>query len=581
MCFTGAVPHSAVADYMDVADVAVATLPDTAQAATKSPLKVVEYMAAGKAIVASAVGEAVRFLDDGRVGVLVPPGDPAALADAIAPLLADPYRRSELGVAAREHLRRHHTWMHTAQTLERAYHRARQKRGLLVDGRAPARGLGPEGRSEPTQAPIVPQSTIAPPPPPALTPESVKDLLKAPSDSVRGALRGRLDLAGVLQGELGFTGPYTIQLDVTNRCNNDCIACWLHSPLLRKTGPNAQDLRSQLRFDLVKQMLDDAAAMGTKDIYMAGGGDPIVYPWLQETISHAKSHGMTVAVNTNFALADEAWCRWACEVGLDDMTISVWAGTEKGYDATHPNKKPADFHKLERMVTYLNRTRREMGRGPTVKIYQVVSNLNAFEFEAMYDFVERTGSDAVEFTVVDTVPGHTDVLLFDDETRLRLLEQSLELQSRLEEKGEGRRLFGFDQWLRRLRCDGVTDGLGDADVVHTFQCTIGWTFLRVMPDGKVTSCLKSHRIPIGNLNSERLPSMWNNERQREFRRKSNVYEKRDPWFSQIGNDPDVACGCEKSCDDLGRNFAMQRRLDSLSRPERALLTHGAKILRPL
>ena len=581
VCFTGAVPHSAVADYMDVADVAVATLPDTAQAATKSPLKVVEYMAAGKAIVASAVGEAVRFLDDGRVGVLVPPGDPAALADAIAPLLADPYRRSELGVAAREHLRRHHTWMHTAQTLERAYHRARQKRGLLVDGRAPARGLGPEGRSEPTQAPIVPQSTIAPPPPPALTPESVKDLLKAPSDSVRGALRGRLDLAGVLQGELGFTGPYTIQLDVTNRCNNDCIACWLHSPLLRKTGPNAQDLRSQLRFDLVKQMLDDAAAMGTKDIYMAGGGDPIVYPWLQETISHAKSHGMTVAVNTNFALADEAWCRWACEVGLDDMTISVWAGTEKGYDATHPNKKPADFHKLERMVTYLNRTRREMGRGPTVKIYQVVSNLNAFEFEAMYDFVERTGSDAVEFTVVDTVPGHTDVLLFDDETRLRLLEQSLELQSRLEEKGEGRRLFGFDQWLRRLRCDGVTDGLGDADVVHTFQCTIGWTFLRVMPDGKVTSCLKSHRIPIGNLNSERLPSMWNNERQREFRRKSNVYEKRDPWFSQIGNDPDVACGCEKSCDDLGRNFAMQRRLDSLSRPERALLTHGAKILRPL
>jgi glycosyltransferase involved in cell wall biosynthesis/MoaA/NifB/PqqE/SkfB family radical SAM enzyme len=578
--FTGAVPHAAVPDFMDVADVAVATLPDTAQAATKSPLKVVEYMAAGKAIVASAVGEAVTFLDGGRVGVLVRPGDPAALASALAALLADPYRRSELGVAAREHLRRHHTWMHTAQTLDRAYVRARQKRGLLAEGRAWSRGLGPEGRDAPPSR-AVPQATIAPPPPPALTTDSVKDLLKAPSDAVRGALRGRLDIAGVLHGELAFTGPYTIQLDVTNRCNNDCIACWLHSPLLRKTGPNAQDLRSQLRFDLVKQLLDDAAAMGTRDLYMAGGGDPIVYPWLQETIAHAKSHGMSVAVNTNFALADEAWCRWACEVGLDDMTISVWAGTEKGYDATHPNKKPADFHKLEAMVTYLNRHKREVGRGPTVKIYQVVSNLNAFEFPQMFDFVERTGSEAVEFTVVDTVPGHTDVLLFDDDTRRRLLDQSLELQARLDGKGEGHRLFGFDQWLRRLRCEGVTDGLGDADVVHTFPCTIGWTFLRVMPDGKVTSCLKSHRIPIGNLNEERLPAMWNNDRQREFRRKANVYEKRDPWFRNIGNDPDAACGCEKSCDDLGRNFAMQRRLEGLSRPERALLGHGARILRAI
>ena len=45
--FTGAVPHARVPDLLDVVDVAVATLPDTAQAATKSPLKVVEYMNIG------------------------------------------------------------------------------------------------------------------------------------------------------------------------------------------------------------------------------------------------------------------------------------------------------------------------------------------------------------------------------------------------------------------------------------------------------------------------------------------------------------------------------------------------------
>ncbi len=88
--FTGAVPADRVPELLDCADVAVATLPDTEQARTKSPLKVVEYMAAGKAVVASRVGEAVTFLDEGRAGVLVPPGDPTALGHAVAELLLDP-----------------------------------------------------------------------------------------------------------------------------------------------------------------------------------------------------------------------------------------------------------------------------------------------------------------------------------------------------------------------------------------------------------------------------------------------------------------------------------------------------------
>ena len=51
--FTGAVPADQGARYLAATDGAVATLPDTPQARTKSPLKVVEYMAAGKAMLSS------------------------------------------------------------------------------------------------------------------------------------------------------------------------------------------------------------------------------------------------------------------------------------------------------------------------------------------------------------------------------------------------------------------------------------------------------------------------------------------------------------------------------------------------
>lgn len=59
------------------------------------PLAILEAMAAGKAIVASSVGEIPRLLEDGHAGMLVPPDSPEMLADAILTLLRDePLRQS-------------------------------------------------------------------------------------------------------------------------------------------------------------------------------------------------------------------------------------------------------------------------------------------------------------------------------------------------------------------------------------------------------------------------------------------------------------------------------------------------------
>ncbi|PZU06925.1 MAG: glycosyltransferase [Sphingomonas sp.] len=66
-----------------------------------------EAMQAGLPVLASAVGALTRSIDD-RVGRLVPPGDPAALAAALADLLRQPERLAVLGAAGRERLLTHY-----------------------------------------------------------------------------------------------------------------------------------------------------------------------------------------------------------------------------------------------------------------------------------------------------------------------------------------------------------------------------------------------------------------------------------------------------------------------------------------
>jgi glycosyltransferase involved in cell wall biosynthesis len=81
-----------------LAGVDVAVLPSRAEGMSNALL---EYMAAGRPVVASAVGAVPELIRDGEHGLLVPPGDAGALAGALARLLTEPGRAAGLGAAAR------------------------------------------------------------------------------------------------------------------------------------------------------------------------------------------------------------------------------------------------------------------------------------------------------------------------------------------------------------------------------------------------------------------------------------------------------------------------------------------------
>jgi glycosyltransferase involved in cell wall biosynthesis len=126
--FTGLVPHTRVPEMLSVADVVTAPYPRLPQELWFSPLKLYEYMAAGKAIVAAGAGQIADVIKSGHNGILFEPGNGDELAQAAIRLLTDGSERGRLGRNAQQQAIERHSWGRYARQVEEVYFSAMQDR---------------------------------------------------------------------------------------------------------------------------------------------------------------------------------------------------------------------------------------------------------------------------------------------------------------------------------------------------------------------------------------------------------------------------------------------------------------------
>jgi glycosyltransferase involved in cell wall biosynthesis len=108
---TGRISHEEMPDYIAAMDVAVVADERTGVA---SPMKLLEYMAMGKAIVAPAMENIRDMVTDRINGLLFQPADQADLLGCLRELADDPSLRLAIGTKARDMVHAERTWRHIA-----------------------------------------------------------------------------------------------------------------------------------------------------------------------------------------------------------------------------------------------------------------------------------------------------------------------------------------------------------------------------------------------------------------------------------------------------------------------------------
>ncbi len=113
---TGFVPHEEIPAYINAMDIVVAPYPPL-EFFYYSPVKIYEYLACGKPVVTTGIGQIAELIENGKTGLLCDPEDTKALIEAVQQLIRNHKMRASIGRNASGFITSNHTWEHKARQL--------------------------------------------------------------------------------------------------------------------------------------------------------------------------------------------------------------------------------------------------------------------------------------------------------------------------------------------------------------------------------------------------------------------------------------------------------------------------------
>lgn len=128
--------------------------------------------------------------------------------------------------------------------------------------------------------------------------------------------------------------PIYVRIKPTNRCNQNCYYCHYKNPYLQLDQYRPTD---EIEREKMLEIVKDFRNMGVKAVTFSGGGEPLLYPHIEETMAEMLNAGIDLSIITNGSLlngkkaellSNAKWVRISMESGCAD-TYSAIRGIDK------------------------------------------------------------------------------------------------------------------------------------------------------------------------------------------------------------------------------------------------------------
>jgi radical SAM protein with 4Fe4S-binding SPASM domain len=264
--------------------------------------------------------------------------------------------------------------------------------------------------------------------------------------------------------------PLSVHLDLTYRCNERCIHCYLD-----------HDDHGEMTTAEIKDLLDQMADAGVFYLTLSGG-EILMRRDFFEIVEHARARTFCIKLKTNGVLIREKEAERLRALGVESVQISVYSHRPEVHDAV--TKMPGSFRQTIEAVRFLRK------QGLHVTIANVLMIQNAQDYSGVKALAAELGAS---FTMDPTITPMMD----GDRSTLELNVDKAALKEVFRDEA----LVGnVEEFCAPPR--GV-----DEEALDMLPCSAGHTACYVSPYGDVYPCVQ-FPLPTGNVRTTKFLDIW-------------------------------------------------------------------------
>lgn len=278
-------------------------------------------------------------------------------------------------------------------------------------------------------------------------------------------------------------GPYSIQLNPTNRCNLECRFCW------QRTDEKID--YTEISYDRYMDLVEEAAALDVQEIEITGGGEPLMRKDLVvDLIKKIKKHGMKGKMITNGTDLDRDSLQEIVESEWDEIVFSI-----DGPEEVHDYLRQVEGCFQDTIDSMEKLKELKSGKLPITTLHMVLCNRNFDLVKETVGIADSTGCDNFFVEPIVTLAFDTDIgerLKMNKEETEEALENIKEAKELAERKSINHNLDSLESELIEstndmdevIREEGEEEKSGILGSV----CYEPWYNMVIRPEGDVGPC---------------------------------------------------------------------------------------------
>jgi len=264
--------------------------------------------------------------------------------------------------------------------------------------------------------------------------------------------------------------PFSAQLDLTYRCNEQCVHCYLD-----------HDDHGEMTTAEIKRLLQEMAEAGVF-ILTLSGGEIFLRKDFFEILECARDLTFCIKLKTNAVLIREAQAARLRDLGVESIQVSIYSHRPEVHDAI--TKVPGSLLRSIKAIRFLK------SQGLKVIIANVLMTENMHDYQGVRALADELGTECtLDPTVTPKMNGDRSILA------LNAGESAL------------RRLFRDENLVGNADEFCALPPAPDEDSMDSLPCSAGHTACYVSPYGEFYPCVQ-FPLSCGNVRKQRFIDIW-------------------------------------------------------------------------